>query len=374
MRQFAQSLTQAKRTPPSDTLNWYPYNTLGSFSHIQEVLRGCWPQFERSLKCGPVLDIGCGDGDMALFFASMGFEVCAVDHPPTNFNWMPGVRSLRERVAYPIEICEMDVDSQFSLPGEDWSLVLLLCILYHLKNPFYVLEQLARRSHYCLFSTRIARQAMNGLPIESEPRAYLLDCREANDDPTNYWIFSKSGLLRLAKRAGWRPLYWCSVGNVTSSNPVDPDADKRMYLFLRSELRSADATVKLLDGWTGPVTHNRAWTLKRFSFEVQLKSRMRSEEFLLGFVIPEAIAQESPVTLTCWINGSCCGSQIYRKHGDQIFEAKIPEKIDHIQPMAFEFLAEHNADLRPERRDLGLIMPFTGAIRGTDERILFWLD
>ena len=371
---FRRILAQAKRTPPSEILNWYPYDTLASLDHMQTLLQDLWPQFERSVECGPVLDIGCGDGDLAMLFASMGCRVCAVDHPPTNSNWMLGVRALQERLGFPVEIREMDVDSQFCLTEEDWGLVLLLGILYHLKNPFHILEQLALRSRYCLLSTRIARQTVSGLPIQSEPVAYLLDHREANDDPTNYWIFSETGLLRLVKRAGWRPMRWCSTGNLKTSNPRDPDADERMFLFLRSQMRSADAKVTLLDGWTEPLVQNWAWTLKRFRFEVQLQSAMRPEGFLLGFVLPDSIAKVSAVTLACRVNEVPCGSQVYRKHGDQIFESKIPESVDHTKPMVFEFSVEHSANLAPDPRDLGVIMPFTGAIRGISERILFWLD
>jgi hypothetical protein len=287
---------------------------------------------------------------------------------------MGGVRALRDRLGYPIDVREMDVDSQFCLPEDDWGLVLLLGVLYHLKNPFSILEQLAYRARYCLLSTRVAKKTVSGMPIQSEPVAYLLDHREANDDPTNYWIFSEAGLLRLAKRAGWRPLRWCSTGNLKNSNPVDSRADERMFLFLRSQLRSADATVKLLDGWTDPVIQKWAWTLKRFSFQVELRDQVRPDGFLLGFVIPDKIAKASPVTLSCRVNDIPCGSQEYRKHGDQIFEGRIPERVDHTRPMIFEFLAQHEADLSPDPRELGVIMPFTGAIHGIHERILFWLD
>lgn len=371
---FAKTLAQAKQTPPGEILNWYPYNTLASLVHVQELLQDRWAQFERSLQCGPVLDIGCGDGDLSLFFASLGSRACAVDYPPTNFNWMGGVRALRDRLGYSLDIREMNVDSDFCLPENDWGLVLLLGVLYHLKNPFFILEQLARRAHYCLLSTRVAKRTVSGVSIQSEPVAYLLDHREANDDPTNYWIFSEAGLLRLAKRAGWRPLNWISTGNQKNSNPVDNHADERMFVFLRSQLRSADATVKLLDGWTDPVIQKWAWTLKRFRFQVELRNPVRPEGFLLGFVIPDKIAKASPVTLACSVNGIPCGTQTYRQHGDQIFEGKLPEQVDAAKPMIFEFLAQHEADLSPDPRDLGVIMPFTGAIHGIGERILFWLD
>lgn len=373
-RQFGETLAEVKQRPPSSIMNWYPYDTLSSLVHTEKVLSEQWPRFRRSLESGPVLDIGCGDGDLSFLFASLGCRVCAVDNPPTNCNWMTGVRALRDRLAYPVDIREIDLDSQFCLPEEDWGLVLLLGILYHLKNPFYVLEQLAYRARYCLLSTRIAKRTVAGLAIQDEPVAYLLDHREANDDPTNYWIFSEAGLLRLAKRAGWRPVCWCSAGHAKDSNPVDPQADERMFVFLRSQMRSANANVTLLDGWTDPVEQNWAWTLKRFRFEVRVADALCPHGFLLGFIVPEAIADVSTLTLSCTVNGVPSGSASYSKHGDQLFEGKIPDRVDHSQPMVFEFTVEHTANSAPDPRDLGVIMPFTGAIRGIGERILFWLD
>jgi hypothetical protein len=147
-----------------------------------------------------------------------------------------------------------------------------------------------------------------------------------------------------------------------------------MFVFLRSQLCSAPAEVALLEGWTDPVLQKWAWTEKRFTFQVRLCESSRPPAFLLGFIIPEAISSVSAVTIRCRVNGVAAGSQIYRSHGDQIFESPFPDAVDHTQPMLFEFLVEHKFDPRPDPRDLGVIMPFTGAIGGTGAPILFWVD
>jgi len=286
---------------------------------------------------------------------------------------MSGVEALRDRLRLPVRIRQMNVDSSFELEEQSYGLVLLLGILYHLKNPFHVLETLAKKSRYCLLSTRVAARSAAGTLIRHEPLAYLLDHREANDDPTNYWVFSHQGLLRLAKRTGWRVIGARTVGP-ENSNPVDTDADQRMFIFLRSQLCSAPATVTLIDGWNELETQLWAWTNKSFSFEVRLHEPRRPSSFLLGFVVPETIAAVSPVTIHCTVYGLPAGTEKYQGHGDKLFEKGLPEGVDHTQPMLFNFTVEHTFDPHPDTRDLGVIMPFTGAISGIGERILFWVN
>jgi hypothetical protein len=209
--------------------------------------------------------------------------------------------------------------------------------------------------------------------MRDEPLAYLLDNREANDDPTNYWIFSPQGLIRLAKRTGWRVMGSCTVGP-KNSTPAAPDGDERMFVLLRSQLCSAPAQVTLLDGWTEPLPQKWAWTEKRFSFDVSLEESRRPESFLLGFIVPDTIAAASPVTLRCTVNGHPAGSEVFRGHGDKLFEKPLPEAVDHTQPMRFEFTVEHSFSALPDPRDLGVIMPFTGAIHGIGAPILFWIN
>jgi len=374
LQRFEALLNKAKQPPIGDIYQWYPYTTISSIHHLLPVLSRHFNVFRRSLESGRVLDLGCADGDLAYFFASLGCGVAAVDLPASNFNWMRGVRTLGERLNHHIHIHEIDLDAQFSLPHEAYGLVLFLGLLYHLKSPLHVLESLARTSRYCLLSTRVAQVTPAGTFIQAEPVAYLLDHREANDDPTNYWIFSEAGLLRLIKRAGWRVVGSNLVGCREASNPVDPAADERMFVFLRSQRCSAPAEVALLEGWTDPVLQKWAWTEKRFTFQVRLCESSRPPAFLLGFVIPAAISSVSAVTVSCRINGVAAGSQVYRSHGDQIFESPLPDTIDHTLPMLFEFFVEHKFDPRPDPRDLGVIMPFTGAIAGTGAPILFWMD
>ena len=114
------------------------------------------------------------------------------------------MKLLARELSSPAGVHDLNLDGQFTLPHPDYGLALFLGILYHLKNPFYVLETLAAYADWCILSTRIAQVTPSKRTrIEEEPVAYLLAPRESNNDPTNYWIFSFAGLLTLLERTGW---------------------------------------------------------------------------------------------------------------------------------------------------------------------------
>lgn len=371
---FREALADAKQTPPSQ-FSWYPYHTMASLDHLSPLIQQHYALIARALQTGPVLDVGCGDGDLACFFASLGLNVTAIDNPPTNYNWMNGVRDLRARLRLPLNVEERDLDTQFSLGDSSYGLAFLLGTLYHLKNPYYVLETLAKHSRYCLLSTRIAAVTPKKTKMEKEPLAYLLDDRETNDDASNYWIFSPTALLRLAKRSGWSVLGHVITDSRRRANPVDPDADSRMFLFLRSDLRSSPATLRLWPGWTEISEQGWAWTLKKFVIDVESHDVTRPTAFRLGFIIPPAVVSASPVTLRCKINGKSVGKQTYKGHGPQTFSAPIPDSVDHRKTMRLEFTVKHRfRPALPDTRELGIIVPHRGKIAGISEPISFWLD
>jgi hypothetical protein len=166
----------------------------------------------------------------------MGLIVDLIDNEPTNFNQLEGARLLREALHSNVIIRKVDLDSQFTLSAEKYDAVFLLGVLYHLKNPFFVLEKLAGVARYCFLSTRIARQTDDGQQISQGPIAYLLGPNECNNDSTNFWIFSEEGLKRLINRTGWSLLSLLRIGVTANSTPADPERDERAFCLLRSEI------------------------------------------------------------------------------------------------------------------------------------------
>lgn len=220
-----------------DGFTWYGYDILANVWHLDGLLGPGQRDLLARVQGQPIADIGAADGDLAFFLESLGFDVDIVDWPASNWNGLRGARRLKELLGSSAGIFEVDLDSQFQLPRERYGLVCLLGILYHLKNPYYVLEHLARSARFCVLSTRVARQTADGRTrLDIAPLAYLLAPDECNNDATNYWIFSMPGLLRLVERCGWNVLEQRTLGDTSRSDPSSADHDERAFLLLESRI------------------------------------------------------------------------------------------------------------------------------------------
>src|SRR5205807_10437175 len=137
------------------------------------------------------------------------------------FNGMRGIRALKAALGSQIEIREQDIDYNLTLPDSPCPVTILLGVLYHLKNPFRVLETLSAHSRYLILSTRVAKfTPRKDADLSAFPVAYLVDESETNNDSTNHWIFTTAGLKRLIERSGWQVADYITVGNTTDSDPI----------------------------------------------------------------------------------------------------------------------------------------------------------
>ncbi len=214
---------------------WYPYSTLRSVAVLQKICATAGLDLLKLCR-GPyqkIADIGAADGDLAFFLEKQGLSVDVIDNEYTNFNRLEGARVLKKALNSSVVIRSVDLDSQFSLVGEKYDAVFFLGTLYHLKNPFFLLENLSRITKYCFVSTRIAKQTADGQPLSRYPVAYLVGPQECNNDDTNFWIFSDEGLKRLIDRTGWNLLSYVTIGDTTTSTPADPDRDERAFCLLQ---------------------------------------------------------------------------------------------------------------------------------------------
>ncbi len=230
------------RNPPPEEWTWYGYDILSNIAALNALCSEDSRAALRELGQCRIADIGCADGDLGYLLAEQGHPVDLIDWPATNWNGLRGARLLNERLNAATEIHEIDLDDQFRLPEDRYGFVFLLGILYHLKNPFYILEAIAKRTRYCAISTRVVRWA-NAVGSNKEveiggiPVAYLVDPQECNNDRTNYWMFTLAGLERIVDRSGWEILDSQTWGE-ENSHPADTSRDQRAYMLLKSRLYS----------------------------------------------------------------------------------------------------------------------------------------
>lgn len=360
---FRKKLRRIKADLAPAGFSWYPYDSLAVF-HFFATLLQTEPRSLLELVNGrPVLDIGCADGDLAFFFESLGCRVEAMDWPATNYNGMRGLRALKSALGSRVEIHEVDLDSQFRLPGGDYGLVLLLGLLYHLKNPYYVLEQLALATQCCLMSTRIARLTPDRTTnFEHLPVAYLLGNREANDDITNYWIFSDAGLRRILRRTGWRMCSYLTTGNERDSDPVSRDADQRAFCLVESRLANFPPDIRFLTGWHDAEERGARWTEKRFSVGFRLPPTDLLPRIRLHFFLPgSSIERLGSVTIEARVKNTVLAKETFSAAGQHVYARDLPPGLFDGGMAQFDF--ELDRTIPPgeaDRRELGIVVTAIG--------------
>jgi tRNA (mo5U34)-methyltransferase len=370
---FQKRLEELKYTSTVADYGWYPHAPLSALPVVSDLLADDFEDVAALVAEEPVGDLGCADGDFALFFAELGAEVDAIDHAESNFNQMRGIDVLKRKLGLRLKVYDVDLDGRFELPRDRYGLVLFLGTLYHLRNPFYVLETLAGKAAYCIFSTRIAQVTFNtGINIESEPLAYLLDPRETNNDPTNFWIFSEAGLMRLLARTGWMVRARITAGCLTESNPVEPLADQRIFLLLKSRARYPDLQVRPVSGWHEVEQDAWRWTRKRFSLELVLPKDEPVREFALKFTVPEVVISGSPsVRVTCDIGGEKAGSITCDSPGTIEFRGVFPESALARPAIALDFEVESSFTSPGDERELGILVPLLDRLHASTARLPF---
>ena len=230
---FRRRFENAKQSIGPVPFEWYRYDSFPNLFYLHNLLKRSGLSFEEIVSNKPVLDIGAADGALSFFLESLGCRVQAIDFSGSNMNGMRGLRQLAAHLASAVEIRDCDLDGRFDLTGQ-YDLAFFLGILYHLKNPFYALETLAKHSRYCFLSTWVTRLGPDRVsPAPDAPFAYVLEPSEVNGDATNYFVFSPAGLNVLVRRAGWTIL--ASLDSGTSAiDTIMPRGDGRMYLFLET--------------------------------------------------------------------------------------------------------------------------------------------
>jgi tRNA (mo5U34)-methyltransferase len=357
---FRKRLDQVKRDIALPDVDWYPYDSFAVFPVLTSMLREDRRDLLALAGAAPILDIGCGDGALSFFFESLGCRVLAIDNTSPNFNGTLGFSSLHTALDSSVEFQMCDLDTGVDLSGRTFGLALCLGVLYHLKNPFLLLEMLAKHARHCLLSTRIAQVTPGGSSIAEEPIAYLLNPFEANNDASNYWIFSEAGLRRILDRTGWELCDYKSTGFKKGSNPSDCDRDERAFCMLRSKLADPWLEVDLDGGWHAMENESWRWTERVFSVRMTVAPPADTATLRFRFTLPEAILNATgPIRLHATVGTERLPACEYDFAGEHTYEQKIPRFAANNEAVSVRFeLDKACGPTLLDRRELGLQVVF----------------
>jgi hypothetical protein len=265
---------------------------------------------------------------------------------------MRGLWTLKERLGSSIEIRELDIDAQFSIPRQSYGLTLFLGALYHLRNPFHAMDVLARASEYCALSTRIARQLPDGTRIrEGIPLAYLLDPYELNDDDSNYWIFFEAALKRLLRRTNWEICNYFTIGDTSDSDPVSLAHDERAFCLLRSHYGLNH--LNLATGWHAPEESGWRWTERMFA--LSLSPDRRYQRLTMRVFVPDLIFERlGPVTMSATADGNELNPVTFDKPGSHVVDRRLNLEAsrEHVLQFRLDKCWKDDSD----KRELGIII------------------
>ena len=361
-KKFQEHLAAVKSYTPLDPrVTWYPWQTLGQIEVLDTFLKGDTAALMRMIGRDAALDVGCGDGDIAFFLESLGARIDAIDQAPTNYNALLGVHALKQALGSAIRIHAVDLDTRPNLPSFTYGFTVMLGVLYHLKNPFLVLEALARASRFIFLSTRIASLSPDGKTnFGALPLAYLVDERELNNDESNFWIFSEKALERVMRRAGWDVMHYSTVGPVSTADPVTPQNDARAFLLAKSRLAAPPCDFRLLQGWHRLELDSWRWTERCFTLEVDSPAELAPVTLEFTFKLPDVMFATHPhFTLGARVNGIALPAKIYATPGEHKYSGSIAALPLGSITVEFE-LDRAVGPTETDRRELGLIVEFKG--------------
>jgi tRNA (mo5U34)-methyltransferase len=150
-----------------------------------------------------VLDIGAWDGFYSFEAKRRGAaRVLATD----SYSWSgegwgtkDGFRLARSALELDVEDLDIDVMDLSEQAVGRFDVVLLLGVLYHLRDPITALERAAD-----VTADRLVIETETALTWLRSPAAALYPQRELNDDDTNWWAVNPAALRGMLLRFGFR--------------------------------------------------------------------------------------------------------------------------------------------------------------------------
>ena len=223
----------AARTAVGAYQNWYhrievaPGIVTPGFNESEKVLRLL--DLPRSLAGKRVLDIGTRDGFFAFECEKRGADVTAIDYLPASATGF-GIASrlLGSRVRY-VQANIYRLDHQ---QLGTFDLVLMLGLLYHLRDPLGALDIVRDLcAGELLFETHVSDDelARLGPHFNEHPLMQFLPGESLNADPTNFWAPNTRCVEAMLREAGFSIELTTRVGNRTIVHARTGGDDKQVY-------------------------------------------------------------------------------------------------------------------------------------------------
>jgi tRNA (mo5U34)-methyltransferase len=155
-------------------------------------------QLPDSLAGRTVLDVGAWDGYYSFEMERRGADVLATD----DYSWGGGGWGTKAgfdlaHAAVGSRLRSLQIDPLDITPdalGGRFDIVLMLGVLYHLRDPLLVLERVA-----AVTAGLLVLETEVGMLLTRRPAAEFFPGTELNDDPTNWWapnVAAMTGMLR----------------------------------------------------------------------------------------------------------------------------------------------------------------------------------
>ncbi len=209
--------------------------------------------FLKDMNIRTVADIGGSNGDLAFIFSFAGFDATLID---LSLPWgmdAPLIASIGNKLLDAnVRVCNLNVDRYFDFEDirnsvinegefnirdqkEAFDLGICFGLLYHIKNPFALLESLSTLTRFLVLGTFcMSNRPDDAVKIAHIPFAYLQN-GEWNDS-SNYWILTPAAFRRIVERCGFEIITGVTEFQRSDqlSNSFDVESKQREFLLLRS--------------------------------------------------------------------------------------------------------------------------------------------
>jgi tRNA (mo5U34)-methyltransferase len=152
-----------------------------------------------------VLDVGAWDGYYSFEMERRGAEVLATD----DYSWggggwgtKAGFDLAREVLGSSVRSLQIDpLDLSPEALGGRFDIVLMLGVLYHLRDPLLVLERVAS-----VTGGLLVLETEVGMLLTRRPAAEFFPGTELNEDPTNWWAPNVAAMTGMLRAVGFRSI------------------------------------------------------------------------------------------------------------------------------------------------------------------------